>query len=206
MRQHCHCSVFTQSNICNTASLLLIYYFYNNSWLPQYHDMGLIVGIMAPFIGGYRMHYIAPTTFIRSPVLWLELMSRHKCHWTAAPDFAFALCVRKFSEQQKALERLRTKGNSSSASSGSTLDLSSVRFMQSGAEPIRTETVTQFETVFSKHGLPPHWFCATYGMAESVVGVSYVFLGRGAKRGQVSHLLACTSSFCSLNFNALQLK
>jgi acyl-CoA synthetase (AMP-forming)/AMP-acid ligase II len=186
--------------------LLLLTTFTHNSWLPQYHDMGLIVGIMAPFIGGYRMHYIAPTTFIRSPVLWLELMSRHKCHWTAAPDFAFALCVRKFTEQQKALERLRTKGNNSSTNSDSTLDLSSVRFMQSGAEPIRTETVTQFETVFSKHGLPPHWFCATYGMAESVVGVSYVFLGKGAKRGQVSHFSVMFKLLNYLLFNMLHLE
>jgi acyl-CoA synthetase (AMP-forming)/AMP-acid ligase II len=68
------------------------------SWLPQYHDMGLILAILAPFAGGWQMHMMAPTDFLRNPLLWLDLMSQLKVCWGAAPDFAYRLVSRKFIE------------------------------------------------------------------------------------------------------------
>lgn len=63
------------------------------SWLPQYHDLGLIYAVVGPFSGGRRMHLMSPLDFMWKPILWIDLMSRHKVSWGVAPDFAVA---RKF--------------------------------------------------------------------------------------------------------------
>lgn len=66
------------------------------SWLPTFHDMGLIQGTLAPFVCGWSAAYCSPVTFLRRPLIWLELMSKERSQITAAPDFAFRLCVRKW--------------------------------------------------------------------------------------------------------------
>ena len=63
------------------------------SWLPQYHDMGLIVGLLAPLLGGYEMAYLSPAAFAREPLAWPRALATFGAHWSAAPDFAFALCA-----------------------------------------------------------------------------------------------------------------
>ena len=65
------------------------------SWLPQFHDTGLVLCITAPFVGGYRMINYSPLTFLKSPLGWLETLSRYRAHWSAAPDFAYELCTRR---------------------------------------------------------------------------------------------------------------
>lgn len=66
------------------------------SWLPTFHDMGLIQGTLAPFVGGWRSAYCSPMAFMRNPLVWLQIMSKEESQMTAAPDFAFRLCVRKW--------------------------------------------------------------------------------------------------------------
>ncbi|CAM9312666.1 unnamed protein product, partial [Chrysoparadoxa australica] len=129
------------------------------SWLPQYHDLGLIYCAVAPFCGGYTQHFMSPITFIKRPLLWLELMGREGCTWTAAPDFGYRLCVRKYMEAAEPKPRW---------------DLSPIRQLHSAAEPIRTTTVSGFESCFRSMGLPEDWFVGCYGLAESVVGVAWV--------------------------------
>jgi non-ribosomal peptide synthetase-like protein len=142
------------------------------SWLPQYHDMGLMVGALAPFVGGYRMHYLSPVTFVRKPVLWVQLLSDLKCDWSVAPDFAFALTARKWMEIP---ERQRKS-----------LDLRSLRFALCGAEPIQLASVDAFYASFGAHGLRDRWFVASYGLAESVVGVSAGFLADAPLSSDIS--------------------
>lgn len=66
------------------------------SWLPTFHDMGLIQGTLVPFAAGWSSAYCSPISFMRTPLIWLQLMSKEKSQMTAAPDFAYRLCVRKW--------------------------------------------------------------------------------------------------------------
>ena len=68
------------------------------SWLPQYHDMGLIYAVIAPFAGGWNFNMISPIDFIKNPLLWIDLMSRLRVNWSVAPDFSFRFAARKFIE------------------------------------------------------------------------------------------------------------
>ncbi|CAM9894761.1 unnamed protein product [Phaeothamnion confervicola] len=117
------------------------------SWLPQYHDMGLIVATLAPFCGGYRMHYASPMAFVRRPPLWVQLMSRVKAHWSVAPDFAFKLTARKFLAVQQQQQRVDEPA----------LDLSNIYFVSSGGEPLRADSVKAFADAFRPHGLRERW-------------------------------------------------
>ncbi len=132
------------------------------SWLPLYHDLGLIFCALAQFIGGWRMHYMSPLGFIKNPLCWLELMSATKCNWSVAPDFAYGLVARKFKEAQLAQRRLPS------------LDLSCVYYMLNGTEPIRSGGLTAFYDTFSGYGLRRNWFQVGCGLAEYVMGVCWM--------------------------------
>ncbi len=106
------------------------------SWLPLYHDLGLIFCALAQFIGGWQMYYMSPLGFIKNPLRWLELMSATKCNWSVAPDFAYGLVARKFKEAQLAQRHLPS------------LDLSCVYYMLNGTEPIRSGGLTAFYNTF----------------------------------------------------------
>lgn len=129
-------------------------------WLPQYHDMGLMLTIY-PFIAGWKLHLMSPVTFIKNPPLWMDLLSQTRSHWTCAPTFAIRLTARKFSERE------RKEGPQN-------LDLSCLRKIQVCAEPIQPDTKQVFDKVFSKYGLRDDWFKVAYGLAEYVVGVTWV--------------------------------
>jgi hypothetical protein len=101
---------------------------------------------------------MSPLTFIGNPVLWMELMSRHKVTFTLAPDFAYSLVARKFQTARRIPD----------------LDLSSLQYLGSCAEPIRTATIEQFGKVFMKYNLRNDWFNAGYGLAENVVAACYI--------------------------------
>eukprot|EP00797_Seminavis_robusta_P005916 Sro1398_g269260.1 Putative fatty-acid--CoA ligase FadD21 (1315) ;mRNA; f:11828-16087 len=135
------------------------------SWLPQYHDFGLIFASIVPFAAGWRMHMMSPISFIKKPLLWLELMSKHKVTLGVAPDFAYHLVVRKFKE-----ERSKNGGKSPIAN----FDLSAIHGLQNGAEPIRLDTRDTFTETFSEFGLRQDWFHTGYGMAETVVGATHM--------------------------------
>ncbi len=125
------------------------------SWLPVYHDMGLIEGVLEPVFGGYPAFLMAPASFLQRPRLWLEAISRYRVTNSGGPDFAYRLCV-----QRTTLEERRE------------LDLSSWRVAYSGGEPVRSMTMNAFITAFGDCGF--HWnaFYPVYGLAEATLVVS----------------------------------
>ncbi len=164
------------------------------SWVPPFHDMGLVIMLACTFVGGHRGHYCSPMTFIANPPLWIRLMSKYKIHMSMAPNFSFALVARKF--------LAKPTGD---------LDLSSLYVMLSAGEPINQNDVLAFEKAFTPFGLrkvyiayvismyemrlshfaclfhclSKEWFVQCYGLAESVCSVTYCKgLVMRSKRGQ----------------------
>ncbi|MGB3313698.1 MAG: AMP-binding protein, partial [Albidovulum sp.] len=119
------------------------------SWLPLYHDMGLIFMTLAPLFAGRPVYLMSPTEFLRHPERWLEAISFWRGTITAAPNFAYRLCC----------ERVRGQKVRS-------LDLSSMKFFINGSEPIRTEDMDTFVEAFSAAGLRRDAMIGGYGMAE----------------------------------------
>jgi acyl-CoA synthetase (AMP-forming)/AMP-acid ligase II len=111
------------------------------------------------------MHMMSPIDFVKNPLLWLDLMSRHRVHWGVAPDFAFHLVARKFIEA-------RDKNRGKCPIPG--LDLSCLHNLQNGTEPIKPSTAGIFNELFASYGLRKNWFHAGYGLAENVVGVCWI--------------------------------
>jgi acyl-CoA synthetase (AMP-forming)/AMP-acid ligase II/3-oxoacyl-(acyl-carrier-protein) synthase len=131
------------------------------TWLPPYHDMGLIGGIFWPLYTGVATTLIAPDAFIRSPARWLQAISEQRATATMAPNFAFDLCVRRIPEARRA-----------------ELDLSSLRVVCNGAEPIRAATLDAFARAFAPSGFDSRAFYPCYGLAEATLFVT----GRGPDR------------------------
>jgi len=129
------------------------------TWLPQYHDMGLVYAMSAPFVAGWRTHMTSPLVFIQNPLIWIQMMSRLQVTWSVAPNFAFRLAVRKFNEAKSA-GRKEPIAN---------LDLSSIVYLSNASEPVQVDTKMLFEDTFGKYGLSQNWFNAAYGCAETVV-------------------------------------
>ena len=125
------------------------------SWLPQYHDFGLISVIISSTVGNGHTYVLSPLTFLRRPHLWFEVMSRVRATHTAAPNFAYELAVRKTTPQQRA-----------------GWDLSTMRVFMSAAEPIRPSTMEKFYTAFAASGVAEDTFYPAYGLAEHTVSVS----------------------------------
>ncbi|HZH79603.1 MAG TPA: fatty acyl-AMP ligase, partial [Archangium sp.] len=124
-------------------------------WLPPYHDMGLIGGILQPLYAGFPVALLSPLTFLRRPARWLQAVSRFGATISGGPNFAFDLCVRKMSpEEREGLELSRWK----------------VAFC--GAEPIRPETLDRFTEAFAPYGFRPESVYPCYGLAESTLIVS----------------------------------
>ncbi|UFH48336.1 fatty acyl-AMP ligase [Pseudomonas sp. KNUC1026] len=124
-------------------------------WLPPYHDMGLIGGLLQPLYAGYPVHLMAPATFLQRPLRWLETISRLRGTVSAAPNFAYELCARRLKPEQVA-----------------SLDLSSWRLAANGAEPIRQRTLSVFSQVFAAAGFDASAFAPCYGMAETTLLVA----------------------------------
>ncbi|MEH1824138.1 MAG: AMP-binding protein [Nostoc sp.] len=125
------------------------------SWLPVYHDMGLIGGVLQPLYIGAPMTLISPVDFLQSPVRWLNAISRYKATTSGGPNFAYDLCVRRITDEQRM-----------------TLDLSSWEVAFNGAEPIRAETLERFAAAFEPCGFRRSAFYPCYGMAETTLIVS----------------------------------
>jgi fatty-acyl-CoA synthase len=138
------------------------------SWLPLYHDMGLIGAWLTMLLYGIPLVVISPLAFLTRPERWLQAVSKHKATLTAAPNFAFELCVRKIPE--KALEGV---------------DLSSWRAVLNGAEPVNPDTVERFIKRFSKNGFKREALLPVYGLAEASLAVTVPPLGRGPKVDRV---------------------
>jgi amino acid adenylation domain-containing protein/thioester reductase-like protein len=124
-------------------------------WLPSYHDMGLIGGILEPIYSSIPSTLMSPVSFLQRPFRWLDAISRYKATITGAPNFAYDLCVDRISPEQ--IE---------------TLDLSSLSLTFCGAEPIRPETLERFARTFAGCGFRKASFYPCFGMAESTLLVS----------------------------------
>jgi acyl-CoA synthetase (AMP-forming)/AMP-acid ligase II len=126
------------------------------SWLPLYHDMGLIGFVVAALVGTVPTTYIPTTLFLRRPAIWLRILSRHKGTMTYAPNFAYALAAAKVRPEDVA-----------------DIDLSSVRVAGCGAEPIQAETLRAFLARYGSVGFREEAFVPSYGMAESSLGIAF---------------------------------
>ena len=156
-------------------NLSLIYQAFGHSeqsrgiiWLPPYHDMGLIGGILQPLYGGFPVALMSPVDFLQKPLRWLTAISNCRATTSGGPDFAYDLCVRK-------VESLRQRSESEAERIDkqlSSLDLSCWKVAFTGAEPIRAETLKRFAKTFSDYGFKEESFYPCYGMAETTLIVS----------------------------------
>jgi len=132
-------------------------------WLPTYHDMGLVGGILVPVFAGATSILISPADFLQKPITWLAAISKYRITISGGPNFAYDLCVRKITDEQLA-----------------TLDLSSWALAFIGAEPIQPGTLERFATAFAPCGFKPSAFYPCYGLAEATLMVSGARRGSGA--------------------------
>ena len=130
------------------------------NWLPMFHDMGLVGGMIRPIFVGEMAVIIKPADFLTKPIRWLRALSDYKAYYTAAPNFAFDLCVKRISAQDV-----------------QSLDLSHWHRVMIGAEPIRYDTLRRFDESFRSCGFGWSAFCPCYGLAESTLYVSGCFPG-----------------------------
>ncbi len=131
------------------------------SWLPLYHDMGLIGAWMGSLYFGFPAVIMSPLAFLSRPSRWLWAIHRHRGTLSAAPNFAYELAVRKIDERD--LEGL---------------DLSSWRLAFNAAEPVSPDTIAAFRDRFARYGLKPEAIAPVFGLAESTVGLAFSPLGR----------------------------
>lgn len=125
------------------------------SWLPVIHDMGLIEGVLEPTFAGFPVYLMSPAAFLQRPIRWLRAIARYRATNSGGPNFAYDLCVRKVTAEQRA-----------------TLDLSCWRVAYNGSEPIRHETLVSFFETFAGCGFRWRSFYPVYGLAESTLAVS----------------------------------
>ena len=125
------------------------------SWLPTFHDMGFMAGILQPIYGGFPVTLISPASFLQRPLSWLQTISRYRATTSGGPNFAYDLCVRKISDEER-----------------DQLDLSSWTVAFNGAEPIRSDTLQRFSSVFASCGFRAESFYPCYGLAEATLMVS----------------------------------
>lgn len=124
-------------------------------WLPLYHDMGLIGNVIQPLFVGAPCTLMSPVAFLQRPFRWLQAISRYRATTSGGPNFAYDLCVRKISVEER-----------------ETLDLSSWSVAYNGSEPIRADTLETFAETFAPYGFRRDSFYPCYGLAESTLIVS----------------------------------
>lgn len=124
-------------------------------WVPQFHDDGLVHGVLQPLATGYQSFIMSPFAFVKRPVNWLRAVSLHRATHTGGPNFAYALCTKKVTPQDSA-----------------GLDLSSWRMAYNAAEPVRLETMAKFFEKFAPQGFRWEAFYPAYGLAEATLLVT----------------------------------
>lgn len=139
------------------------------SWLPLYHDMGLIGSWLFCLVNGIPIAIMPPFAFLSRPEKWLWTLHRHSGTLSAAPNFAYEICVTKIRDE--AIEGL---------------DLSSWRIALNGAEAVNPETVRRFSKRFAPYGFRPEAHFPVYGMAEASVGLTFSPLGRAPRIDRIS--------------------
>lgn len=130
------------------------------SWLPLYHDMGLIGFMLAPMVSQMTVDYIDPQDFTRRPITWLQLISDHKGTLSYSPTFGYELCVRRWRSDRE-------------------LDLSSWRAAGIGGDMVRPEPLTDFQDLFAPMGFTKGAFTPSYGLAETTLAATFAPQGQG---------------------------
>lgn len=125
------------------------------TWMPYFHDYGLVEGLLEPLYNGTPCYYMSPFSFIRRPFHWLQTISHYKATHTQAPNFAYEQCVRRVTLEQRAK-----------------LDLSSWKVAGNAAEPINPKVLEDFIQTFSDCGFRPQTMCPAYGLAEATLLVT----------------------------------
>ena len=121
-------------------------------WLPPYHDMGLVGGILQPLFTGFPVVLMPPAVFLQKPICWLQAISTYQATTSGGPNFAYDHCVNRISPAQK-----------------TNLNLSSWQVAFNGAEPIRAATLQRFSAAFAECGFQSKAFYLCYGMAETTL-------------------------------------
>ena len=147
----------THSNIINNCDTVFDHVPIGVSWLPQYHDMGLIGGYIHMAIKGGTTYGFSPIDFIQRPLLWLETISRYRATASAAPNFAYEYCLRPEKIRDESLKQL---------------DLSSLQLLMNAAEPVRADVFRSFLRRYEPYGLKASSFYSAYGLAEYTLAVS----------------------------------
>ena len=132
------------------------------SWLPLYHDLGLIAAWLGSLVYGFPLVLMSPLTFLARPARWLRAIHRHRGTLSGGPNFGFDLCTRRIADDE-------IEG----------LDLSSWRMAFNGAEPVLIDTLTTFAERFAPYSLDPRAIAPVYGLAEATLGVAFTPVGRG---------------------------
>jgi FkbH-like protein len=135
------------------------------TWLPHFHDMGLVYGLLQPVYNGFLSIVMSPSGFAKTPVSWLEAISVNKASHSGAPNFAYDLCLRKIPPELR-----------------KNLNLSSWRVAFNGAETVRRETMDRFSEAFAACGFGRSAFYPAYGLAEATLKVSGRFLEKSSLR------------------------
>nr|MBA3468398.1 AMP-binding protein [Herpetosiphonaceae bacterium] len=125
------------------------------SWLPLFHDLGLFLGVLHPLFQDAPSILMSPTDFVRNPLIWLDALSTYRGSTTGGPNFAYDLCVRKITPEQR-----------------QKLDLRPWTMALNGAEPIRAEVLERFTQTFAAAGFRPETFYPSYGMADATATVT----------------------------------
>lgn len=165
------------------------------TWIPVYHDMGLIYGTLLPLYFGFPIYALLPAAVLQQPSRWLQAISRFRGTHSAAPNFAFELCVQRISDAVKA-----------------ELDLSSWQICINGAETVRRKTLQRFSEAFAGCGMAEDVIRPGYGLAECTLKVSsvakkrpagHVWLDAGAcEQGRVVPLAATAAGPAARSFQS----
>lgn len=153
--------VVTHKNICTNLELLEKYLGHESvsicvSWLPIFHDMGLIGNTLLPLYTGGTCVFMAPFTFLKRPFFWLETMSKEQGTYSMAPNFSYDLALKALTSKKSPVE----------------LDFSHLRCAVNGAEPIKPETIRHFEQTLAPYNLKKGTMKPGYGMAETTLCIS----------------------------------
>ncbi len=143
------------------------------TWMPYFHDYGLVEGILEPLYNGTPCYLMSPTAFIKHPFRWLKAIEHYGATHSQAPNFAYAYCLKRVTPAER-----------------DTLDLSQWQAAGNAAEPINPEVMEQFCQTFASCGFRPHAFAPAYGLAEATLLVT-------------TSRKADTSVFCTIDADAL---
>jgi acyl transferase domain-containing protein/acyl-CoA synthetase (AMP-forming)/AMP-acid ligase II len=125
------------------------------TWMPHFHDFGLVEGLLSPLFNDVPCHVLSPLAVLKRPLVWLQAIDRFRATHSHGPNFAYEMCLDRISAEQR-------RG----------LDLSSWRVAANGAEPVRFDTLARFTETFAPQGFNPATFSPAYGLAESVLLVT----------------------------------